>query len=158
MGSGLLHVNKNWATMEAKKEKLKTAFSKVDKTNEGKITYTQMKDVLTDFLGENPGEIFCEMADYNKDKMISYKELLLFFFNTNLPFEEFAKAAFKMCDTSGDGFVDTKEIYVMFRLGRKAGQGSARDCRVLVAMFDEDDDRKLNFDEFCNMIKDGQIL
>ena len=144
--------------MEAKKEELKAAFTKVDKTNAGKVTYSQMKDVLKEFFGEDPGEIFCEMADYNKDKMISYEELLLLFFNTDLPFEDFAKAAFTMCDTSGDGHVDRKEIHAMFRLGRKAGQGSAKDCRVLVAMFDDDDDGKLNFEEFCNMIKEGTIL
>ena len=46
----------------------------------------------------------------------------------------------------------------MFRLGGKAKQGSAKDCRVLVAMFDEDDDGKLSFDEFCIMLKESPIL
>ena len=153
--------------MEEKKEKLREAFARVDKSSEGKITYAQMKDVLEDYLDENLSnesgdesghELLCWMVDYNEDKMISYEELLLFLFNTHLGFEDFAKAAFHMCDINGDGFVDRKEIHAMFRLGRKAGQGSAKDCRVLVAMFDEDDDLKLNYDEFCNMIKDGTIL
>ena len=136
--------------MEAKKEVLRSAFSKVDTNNKGKITYAQMKDVLKEMFGvrgekEDPGDPCWEMADFNNDKLISYEELLLFFFNTELEFEDFAKAAFRMCDTSGDGFVDKKEI-------------RAKDCRLLVAMFDEDFDGKLNYQEFCNMIKDGEIL
>ena len=149
--------------MEAKKEVLRSAFSKVDINNKGKITYAQMKDVLKEMFGvrgerEDPGDPCWEMADFNMDKLISYEELLLFFFNTELEFEDFAKAAFRMCDTSGDGFVDRKEIRAMFRLGGKAGLGSAKDCRLLVALFDEDFDGKLNYQEFCNMIKDGEIL
>ena len=146
---------------------MKEAFAKVDKSSEGKITYAQMRPVLQDYLDEKPmdeakdestDDLLCWFVDYNEDKMISYEELLLFLFNTDLGFEDFAKAAFRMCDINGDGFVDRKEIHAMFRLGRKAGQGSAKDCRVLVAMFDEDDDCKLNYDEFCNMIKEGTIL
>lgn len=65
------------------KEKLTETFKKADVNGSGKLTVSQMKDLMKDLVEDNQKIDFkeeefvfiCEMADLNGDKMINYDEL-----------------------------------------------------------------------------------
>merc|ERR1711976_610501 len=55
----------------------------------------------------------------------------------------------RMSDTNGDGYVTKKELKEFLKMA--AGDGDAppdSEIRMMIAMFDDDDDGKLNYEEF----------
>ena len=147
----------------ASKEEIKQAFEKADSTGDGKLTFAQIKEILAAFApeGENKGPEFdrladmvCHMADLNGDKMIDFGEIIMFFFGDPTSEKNQARTMFRMADTNGDGYVNKKELKEFLKMA--GGDGDAppdSEIRMMVAMFDNDDDGKLNYEEFNNMME-----
>ena len=146
----------------ASKEEIKEAFSKADSSGDGKLTFQQVKEILATLApeGENKGPEFdrmsdmvCHMADLNGDKMIDFAEILMFFFGNPTSEKNQARTMFRMADTNGDGYVTKKELKEFLKMA--GGDGDAppdSEIRMMIAMFDKDDDGKLNYEEFNNMM------
>merc|ERR1712112_327910 len=142
-------IDKNKMEFAPSKEKVKEAFEKTDKTGEGKLTFKQMKEVIALLTPEEDKkdpqfnqmcDMICNMADVNGDKMIDFGEILLMMFGDSLEPENAMKGAFRAYDTNGDGYLDKKEMTE----------------RMTMAFFDQDEDGKLNYKEFCAMM-DGKM-
>lgn len=61
--------------------------------------------------------------------------------------------AFKMADKDSNGYVDRKELE---RIIQEVGGGklTPAESRMVFALFDENCDNKINFEEFCNGFKE----
>merc|ERR1712106_884980 len=140
-------------------EVLKEAFKNADEEGTGKLTFSQIKNLLmlplvTEEQKEGVNfdqlaEVLCKMADINGDKMIDYEELVKFIYDVEDPKEK-NKVAFRLCDTNGDGLVCKNELGGFLKLAGVAETGKELDQTVgtMITMFDWDDDGKLNYEEF----------
>jgi calmodulin len=141
------------------KEKMKEAFEKKDETGDGRLTFSEMKEIIQLFSSEDEKkdptfdqmcDMICNMADVNGDKMIDFGEILLLMFGDSLEPENAMKGAFRAYDTNGDGYLDKKELAEVLKL---SGAGDdPKFVRMTMAMNDDDDDGKLNYEEFCAMM------
>jgi len=72
--------------------------------------------------------------------------------------KEKAKAIFKMYDTNGDGYLDNKELleyttrFMEDDDDLKNDPMTAQVVKMMIAKHDEDEDGKMNFEEFCNYL------
>ena len=64
------------------------------------------------------------------------------------------KGAFRAYDTNGDGYLDKKELTEVMKLS--GAPTDPKMMRMTMAMFDQDEDGKLNYQEFCDML-DGKM-
>ena len=141
------------------KEKLKEEFEKADSAGDGKLTFSQMKKVFELVSSEeeikSPDfdkkcDMVCNMADLNGDKMIDFEEILQLLFGDSEP-DDAMKGAFRAYDTNGDGYLDKKELIEVMKLA--GADPDAAMVRMTMAMADDDEDGKLNYEEFCAMMK-----
>merc|ERR1711875_1001 len=156
-------ISKNKMEFAPSKEKVKEAFEKTDKTGEGKLTFKQMKEVIAMVSSEEQKkdpqfgqmcDMIRNMADVNGDKMIDFGEILLMMFGDSLEPENAMKGAFRAYDTNGDGYLDKKEMTEVMKMS--GAEPDAQMMRMTMAFFDQDEDGKLNYKEFCAMM-DGKM-
>ena len=145
-------------------EVLKEAFKNADEEGTGKLTFSQIKNLLmlplvteeqkegVDF--DQLADVLCKMADVNGDKMIDYEELVKFIYDVEDPKEK-NRVAFHLCDTNGDGLVCKNELGGFLKLAGVAETGKELDKTVgtMITLFDWDDDGKLNYEEFCDLME-----
>ena len=140
------------------KEQMKEAFEKADSAGDGKLTFSQMKEVIKLLASEEelaaPDvdsnlELVCNMADVNGDRMIDFEEILQLFFGDSEP-DDAMKGAFRAYDTNGDGYLDKKELIEVMKLA--GADPDAAMVRMTMAMADDDEDGKLNYEELCAMM------
>jgi len=105
-------------------------------------------------------KMFMKMGDTNGDRKLSIDEVVNFFTNgpkIEDPKEEM-KRMFRMHDTNGDGFISTEEVLGFFEMmGFVDEDDTPEEARMMINMmvsqFDQDNDGKLNYQEFCKMMK-----
>lgn len=72
--------------------------------------------------------------------------------------DEDMKEAFNVFDQNGDGFITVDELKtVLSSLGLKQGK-TLEECRKMIMQVDVDGDGRVNYKEFRQMMKKGQIL
>eukprot|EP00091_Calanus_sinicus_P010972 TRINITY_DN2506_c0_g1_i2.p1 TRINITY_DN2506_c0_g1~~TRINITY_DN2506_c0_g1_i2.p1 ORF type:complete len:151 (-),score=48.99 TRINITY_DN2506_c0_g1_i2:44-496(-) len=144
------------------KEKMKEAFEKKDTSGSGKLSFSQMKEVVLEFATEEQKADFSfnfmqdmvlNMADKNGDKMITWAEILLLAFGETAEPEDKMKTAFRAYDTNGDGYLNKKELAEVMKLS--GVEADPKMLRMTMALADQDDDGKLNYEEFC-ALQDGK--
>ncbi|XP_051141219.1 probable calcium-binding protein CML46 [Andrographis paniculata] len=92
----------------------------------------------------NGGEGFCSRMDAD--------DLFAMFEERNPSLEE-VKAAFEVFDGNRDGFIDAEDLQkVLCSLGLKEGS-EMENCRRMIRVFDEDEDGKLDFQNFVNFME-----
>merc|ERR1711970_810730 len=94
------------------------------------------------------------MCSHDASRKIKPDELFSFF--TEGPKEE-AKRMFRMFDTNGDGYIDKKELAGYFKemMGDDDDDDSfiRMTANMMLASADEDEDGKLNYEEFTKMVE-----
>lgn len=135
---------------------VKEVFNKFDKNGDGKISGSELKDVLR-ALGSNTSseEVKRIMAELDKDA------------NGYIDLEEFAEIyssqpddgdcsnkelrdAFDLYDLDKNGVISVNELRIVLnRLGEKC---SLSDCRKMISSVDVDGDGNVNFEEFKKMM------
>ena len=96
--------------------------------------------------------LIIKMADINGDKFIDYNELIN---ASNL--QEKMREAFRLCDTDRDGYISKKELAEFLKLAggdkEETGEESKQKIAVMMALFDQDGDDKLSYQEFSDMME-----
>eukprot|EP00092_Neocalanus_flemingeri_P066333 GFUD01080792.1.p1 GENE.GFUD01080792.1~~GFUD01080792.1.p1 ORF type:complete len:178 (+),score=77.05 GFUD01080792.1:40-534(+) len=159
------------------KEELKEAFKKADEEGTGKLNFSQLKTLMLAMATEEHmvamategdvdqiTDLIMKMADINGDKMVDYEELVKFIYDEETDPKEKMKEAFRLCDTDRDGFICKKELAEFLKLagdeteflkhaGDETGDESKLKIVVMMALFDQDGDGKLSYQEFCDMME-----
>eukprot|EP00092_Neocalanus_flemingeri_P013774 GFUD01014856.1.p1 GENE.GFUD01014856.1~~GFUD01014856.1.p1 ORF type:complete len:177 (+),score=80.71 GFUD01014856.1:55-531(+) len=153
------------------KEELKEAFKKADEEGTGKLNFNQLKTLMLAMATEEHmvamategdvdqiTDLIMKMADINGDKMVDYEELVKFIYDEETDPKEKMKEAFRLCDTDRDGFICKKELAEFLKLAvgeheEETEEESKQKIAVMMALFDQDGDGKLSYQEFCDMME-----
>nr|CAC34625.1 putative calmodulin-related protein [Medicago sativa] len=133
------------------KKKFARIFNKFDKNGDGKISRTELKEMMTALGCKTTTEEVTRMMeelDRNGDGYIDLKEFGELH-NGGGDTKEL-REAFEMYDLGKNGLTSAKELHaVMRRLGEKCSLG---DCRRMIGNVDADSDGNVNFEEFKKMM------
>ena len=136
-----------------------------DKDGDGYISTEELRKMAM-MMDPDPEEatdmanMIIKMCGGAKEKKVKPEAIMEFF---GLVTEEQddpkqkAKTMFKMFDTNGDGYINTKELtgYMQTFLDDEDENDPMMKMmmKMMIAEHDKDEDGKLNFDEFCNLIE-----
>ncbi|KAE8723594.1 putative calcium-binding protein CML26 [Hibiscus syriacus] len=137
-------------------ENLKRVFNQFDKNKDGKISVTELGDVLIALWSSSPEEELkrvMDEIDIDKDGFLNLSEFLILcrsnFDNANAEAE--LHAAFDLYDQDKNGLISAEELHlVLNELGMTC---SVEKCVRMVASADADKDGNINFKEFRKMMK-----
>ena len=148
------------------KEALNEAFKKADESGTGQLNFNQLKSLMLAMATEEQkieggvdqvADLIMKMADINGDKMVDYEELVKFIYDDETDPKEKMREAFRLCDTDRDGFICKKELAEFLKLAGndegETGLETNQKISVMMALFDQDGDGKLNYQEFCDMME-----
>ena len=148
------------------KEELREAFKKADEAGTGKLNFSQLKSLMLTMATEEQkkegdvdqiADLIMKMADINGDKLIDYQELVKFIYDNESDPQEKMREAFRLCDTDRDGYISKKELAEFLKLAggdkEETGEESKQKIAVMMALFDQDGDDKLSYQEFSDMME-----
>ena len=145
--------------IEIKDEELneiRTVFAKCDVDGSGAITKDELGRILQS-LGQNfSAKEFIEMMktiDLNEDGFVTFHEFLSLY-KKHVLFkvqEEKLREAFNICDYDGNEFVTLDELKRV--IGVVGENLSEEQIITMIKEVDMDDDGKINFEEFIQLIK-----
>merc|ERR1712112_705657 len=138
------------------KERIAGFVRLADKGNKGYVTAEELKEVFQK-MGQTTTDkdvkMFFTMADKDGDQKLQTEEVVNFFMNKDKNKDdpkEAAKMMFKITDLDSDGFIDKKELKKFFSsLADEEDEDDNMMVNMMMAMMDEDEDGKLNYEEFC---------
>lgn len=142
-------------------EEVQKIFNKFDKNGDGKISSTELKDVLgalgSDTSDDEVKRIMAEI-DTDGDGYIDLKEFADFYrrsdqngaTNDGSNNSKELRDAFDLYDIDKNGKISASELHkVLKSLGEKCSLG---DCRRMITSVDADGDGCVNFEEFKKMM------
>ncbi|XP_027940850.1 probable calcium-binding protein CML23 [Vigna unguiculata] len=135
-------------------DEVRQIFNKFDKNGDGKISITELRDMLSTLGSKTTKEELKRMMeelDKNGDGFIDLKEFADFHCNDvgNDQSKEL-RDAFDLYDVDKNGLITAKELHdVLRKLGEKC---SLSDCRRMISNVDADGDGSVNFEEFKKMM------
>eukprot|EP00029_Vermamoeba_vermiformis_P002959 TRINITY_DN13325_c0_g1_i1.p1 TRINITY_DN13325_c0_g1~~TRINITY_DN13325_c0_g1_i1.p1 ORF type:complete len:162 (+),score=53.64 TRINITY_DN13325_c0_g1_i1:128-613(+) len=132
------------------------AFKLFDKDNNGSITIQELGTVMRS-LGQTPSESelvdMINEVDADGDGAIDFNEFLVMMAKKmkDVDQEDEYKEAFKVFDKDGNGYIEPAELkQVMQSLGETLTDADIED---MMKEADTDNDGRVNYDEFVNMMK-----
>ena len=148
------------------KEQLREAFKKADEAGTGKLNFAQLRTLMLSMATEDQkkegnvdqvAELIMKMADIDGDKMIDYDELVKFIYDEETDPKEKMREAFRLCDSDRDGFICKKELAEFLKVAGgvtdETEQESCEKIAAMMALFDQDGDGKLSYEEFSDMME-----
>ncbi|GAB4846161.1 Calcium-dependent protein kinase 33 [Ancistrocladus abbreviatus] len=135
---------------------LKQMFANIDTDNSGSITYEELKEGLARLgskLTEAEVKQLMEAADVDGDGTIDYIEFITATMHKyRLETEEHLHKAFQYFDKDNSGYITRDELE-----GAMEEYGIADNSTIkeIIAEVDIDNDGKINYEEFCNMMISG---
>ena len=135
------------------RDELQKVFDRFDANRDGKISSSELADVLKALGSESsPEEIsrIMEEIDTDRDGYINLEEFALFCKSDgNVDAGELLDA-FQLYDKDKNGLISATELHhVLEKLGERC---SVRDCQKMIGSFDSDGDGNISFDEFKEMM------
>uniref|UniRef100_A0A183CM59 EF-hand domain-containing protein n=1 Tax=Globodera pallida TaxID=36090 RepID=A0A183CM59_GLOPA len=133
---------------------LQEIFREFDLNGDGFIQRDELRQVMLK-MGQSPTEeelgAMFEAADTNKDGQISFQEFLCIA-RAN-PLSLSLKAVFEELDVDGDGHITRSELRTAFQqMGHTLNDA---DIKAIYKRVDKNQDGKINFKEFCEMMTRG---
>ncbi|MBA0585880.1 hypothetical protein Gorai_016641, partial [Gossypium raimondii] len=134
---------------------LQKVFNQFDANRDGKISMTELRDVLKSMgssITEEELKRVLEDIDTDKDGFINLSEFSSLFRSSS---DEVTAAlelrdAFDLYDQDKNGLISTSELHlVLNQLGMKC---SVDDCARMIKSVDSDGDGNVNFEEFQKMM------
>ncbi|XXG50684.1 hypothetical protein AAC387_Pa02g4638 [Persea americana] len=145
---------------------LKAMFKNMDEDNSGTITLEELKQGLVK-QGTNISEYevkqkpyvhnyrnyFVELADADGNGTIDYDEFITATMHMNRrDREDHLYTAFQYFDKDHSGYITTEELEQALR---EFGMHDGRDIKEIISEVDSDNDGRINYDEFCAMMRKG---
>ncbi|GMH05742.1 hypothetical protein Nepgr_007582 [Nepenthes gracilis] len=135
---------------------LKQMFANIDTDNSGTITYEELKEGLAR-LGSKLTELevkqLMEAADVDGDGSIDYIEFITATMHRyRLETEEHLSRAFQYFDKDNSGFITSDELEVAMK---EYGIADDATIKEIISEVDIDNDGRINYEEFCNMMRSG---
>ncbi|CAM8985953.1 unnamed protein product [Rhodiola kirilowii] len=135
---------------------LKSMFSNMDTDKSGTITYEELKSGLAR-LGSKLSEVevkqLMEAADVDGNGTIDYIEFITATMHRHkLERDENLFNAFQYFDKDGSGFITRDELESAMK---QYGMGDEATIREIISEVDTDNDGRINYEEFCTMMRSG---
>ncbi|KAI3884237.1 hypothetical protein MKW92_044334 [Papaver armeniacum] len=135
---------------------LKQMFKNIDTDESGTITYEELKTGLAK-LGSKLSEIevkqLMDAADVDGNGTIDYIEFVSATMHRHrLERDEYLFKAFQFFDKDKSGFITVDELEVAMK---DYGMGDEGSIKEIISEVDTDNDGKINYDEFCAMMRSG---
>uniref|UniRef100_A0A7N0ZVF8 non-specific serine/threonine protein kinase n=1 Tax=Kalanchoe fedtschenkoi TaxID=63787 RepID=A0A7N0ZVF8_KALFE len=135
---------------------LKSMFSNMDTDKSGTITYEELKSGLTRLgskLSEAEVKQLMEAADVDGNGTIDYIEFITATMHRHkLERDENLYNAFQFFDKDRSGFITRDELESAMK---QYGMGDDATIREIISEVDTDNDGRINYDEFCAMMRSG---
>uniref|UniRef100_A0A8R1DF00 EF-hand domain-containing protein n=1 Tax=Caenorhabditis japonica TaxID=281687 RepID=A0A8R1DF00_CAEJA len=136
---------------EIREDDLKGIFREFDLNGDGFIQREELRAVMQK-MGQSPTEdeldAMFQAADKDRDGNIDFEEFLVIA-RAN-PLSLSLKAVFEELDVDGDGYITRSELRTAFqRMGHSL---SDQDIKAIYRHVDANNDGKINFQEFCEMM------
>ncbi|KAG6528951.1 hypothetical protein ZIOFF_011143 [Zingiber officinale] len=135
---------------------LKQMFSNMDTDKNGSITYEELKTGLARLgskLSETEIKQLVEAADVDGNGTIDYIEFITATMHRHkLERDEHLYKAFQYFDKDNSGFITRDELESAMK---EQGMGDAETIKEIISEVDRDNDGKINYDEFCSMMRSG---
>ncbi|KAL6009817.1 Calcium-dependent protein kinase 17 [Asimina triloba] len=135
---------------------LKAMFKSMDTDNSGTITLEELKQGLSKQgtkLSESEVKELLEAADADGNGTIDYDEFITATMHMNrMDREEHLYTAFQYFDKDSSGYITMEELeQALIEYGMHDG----RDIKEIISEVDADNDGRINYDEFCAMMRKG---
>merc|ERR1711872_808523 len=146
------------------KKMLKNMIDAADKDGDGFLTAEELKSMMMKMAPEEDDHdmminMIIRMCSTDGTRKVKAEEVVSYFIDgpkEKSPQEE-AKMMFKMFDTNGDGYIDKKELVKYMKEMVCDDDDDDSDLKfmmkLMVASADEDEDGKLNYEEFTKMME-----
>ena len=135
---------------------LKQMFSNMDTDKSGSITYEELKTGLARLgskLSEAEIQQLVEAADVDGSGSIDYIEFITATMHRHkLEKDEHLYKAFQYFDKDNSGFITRDELESSLK---EQGMDDAATIKEIISEVDRDNDGKINYDEFCSMMRNG---
>ncbi|XP_010455773.1 PREDICTED: calcium-dependent protein kinase 21-like [Camelina sativa] len=135
---------------------LKTMFANIDTDKSGTITYEELKTGLTRLgsrLSETEVKQLMEAADVDGNGTIDYYEFISATMHRyKLDRDEHVYKAFQHFDKDNSGHITRDELESAMK---EYGMGDEASIKEVISEVDTDNDGKINFEEFCAMMRSG---
>ncbi|GAB2215579.1 hypothetical protein Droror1_Dr00019967 [Drosera rotundifolia] len=135
---------------------LKQMFANIDTDNSGTITYEELKNGLGRLgskLTEPEARQLLEAADVDGNGSIDYIEFITATMHRyRLEADEHLHKAFRYFDKDSSGFITRDELEVAMR---EYGIADDDTIKEIISEVDDDNDGKINYEEFSNMMRSG---
>ncbi|CAA3014548.1 calcium-dependent kinase [Olea europaea subsp. europaea] len=135
---------------------LKAMFTNMDTDNSGTITYEELKTGLARLgskLTETEVKQLMEAADVDGNGTIDYIEFITATMHRHrLEREENLYKAFQYFDKDNSGFITRDELETAMK---EYGMGDPATIKEILSEVDSDNDGRINYEEFCTMMRTG---
>ncbi|CAN1147078.1 Calcium-dependent protein kinase 33 [Linum perenne] len=135
---------------------LKAMFANIDTDNSGTITYEELNSGLARLgskLSETEVKQLMEAADVDGNGTIDYIEFITATMHRHrLERDEHLFKAFQYFDKDSSGFITKDELEMAIK---DHGIADDQTIREIIAEVDTDHDGRINYDEFCAMMRSG---
>ncbi|XP_042425641.1 calcium-dependent protein kinase 2-like [Zingiber officinale] len=135
---------------------LKQMFANMDTDNSGTITYEELKTGLARLgskLSETEIKQLMDAADVDGNGTIDYIEFITATMHRHrLEREEHLYKAFRYFDKDGSGFITRDELETAMI---EHGMGDLETIKETISEVDKDNDGRINYEEFCSMMRSG---
>ncbi|KAL5735927.1 hypothetical protein ACOSQ2_030715 [Xanthoceras sorbifolium] len=135
---------------------LKQMFTNIDTDNSGTITYDELKAGLARLgskLTEAEVQQLMEAADVDGNGTIDYIEFITATMHRHkLERDEHLYKAFQHFDKDSSGFITVDELETAMK---EYGMGDDDTIKEIISEVDTDNDGRINYDEFCAMMRSG---
>ncbi|KAJ0983095.1 hypothetical protein J5N97_011350 [Dioscorea zingiberensis] len=135
---------------------LKQMFTNMDTDNSGTITYEELKTGLARLgskLSETEVKQLMDAADVDGNGTIDYIEFITATMHRHkLERDEHLYKAFQYFDKDSSGYITRDELESAME---KYGMGDAATIKEIISEVDTDNDGRINYEEFCAMMRGG---
>ncbi|KAG4952959.1 hypothetical protein JHK87_038553 [Glycine soja] len=135
---------------------LKAMFTNIDTDNSGTITYEELRAGLQRLgskLTETEVRQLMDAADVDGNGTIDYIEFITATMHRHrLERDEHLYKAFQYFDKDGSGYITRDELETAMK---EYGMGDEATIREIISEVDTDNDGRINYEEFCTMMRSG---
>ena len=139
-----------------------TMIKAADKDGEGFLTALELKELFLKSNQEDVSDInknvdmFIKMASSDGDKKLKIEEAVKLYSAEEGDPKENMKILFRMCDSDGDGSISKKELAKFMNMFDDEEYKEI--INMMIVLADEDQDGKLSYDEFCNLMESTMTM